>query len=70
MKEPKPRIKKITDEPVRDRKPPNPPQIGIPWGRAASEHRPGLFTRQYLAEHAEACAADTLIENIVNRPEK
>lgn len=59
MKDRKPRIKKTRKPPTRERKPPNPPQIGIPWGRAASEHRPGLFTRQYLTEHDEACAADT-----------
>ena len=34
------------------------PQITIPWGRGASEYRPGLFTKQYFVEHGEACAAD------------
>jgi len=37
------------------------------WGRGASEHRPGLFIKQYFAEHGEACAADiyrALSENI------
>ncbi|GAI24826.1 unnamed protein product, partial [marine sediment metagenome] len=29
-----------------------------PWGRGASEYRPGLFTKQYFVEHDEACAAD------------
>ena len=58
MKKREPRIKKAIEEPTRQRKPPNPPQIGVPWGRAASEHRPGLFTKQYLTEHSEACAAD------------
>ncbi|MFC1982634.1 hypothetical protein ACFLV5_02465 [Chloroflexota bacterium] len=43
---------------MSERKPPTHPQIGIPWGRAASEHRPGLFTKQYLMEHDEACAAE------------
>lgn len=46
------------EEPIRGREPPKPPQIGVAWGRAASEHRPGLFAKQYLAEHGEACAAD------------
>jgi len=46
------------EEPTRRRKPPKPPPIGVPWGRAASEHRPGLFTKQYLTEHGEACAAE------------
>jgi hypothetical protein len=58
MKEREPRIKKTIEEPTRERKPPNPPQIGVPWGRAASEHRPGLFTKQYLTEHSAACCAD------------
>ena len=58
MKQRKPRIRKVKKETTPTRKPPKPPQIGVPWGRAASEHRPGLFTRQYLAEHGEACAAD------------
>ena len=58
MEKQRPRIKKARQGPTRERKPPNPPQIAIPWGRAASEHRPGLFTRQYLMEHGEACAAD------------
>jgi hypothetical protein len=40
------------------RKGKNPPQVTTPWGRGASEHRPGLFTKQYLREHGEACAAD------------
>ncbi len=35
-----------------------PPDMSVPWGRGASEHRPGLFTKQYLTEHGEACAAD------------
>ena len=28
------------------------------WGRGASEYRPGLFTKQYLVKHGEACATD------------
>jgi len=58
MKEQRPGIKKARKQPTRERKPANPPQIAIPWGRAASEHRPGLFTKQYLTEHGETCAAD------------
>jgi len=34
------------------------PQITVGWGRAASEYRPGLFTKQYFENHGEACAAD------------
>lgn len=42
------------------------------WGRGASEHRPGLFTREYLAAHGEASCADVfaaLRENLdlINR---
>lgn len=56
MKE-RPRIKKAK-APSKERKLRNPPQITIPWGRGASEYRPGLFTKQYFVEHGEACAAD------------
>ena len=44
-----------------------PPDMSVPWGRGASEHRPGLFSEQYLMEHREACAADVfyaLRENV------
>ena len=58
MKDQRPRIRKGKKEPTRERKPSNPPQITIPWGRGASEYRPGLFTKQYLVKHGEACAAD------------
>jgi hypothetical protein len=72
MKERRPRIKQAKKEPTRERKPRNPPQITIAWGRGASEHRPGLFTKHYLIEHREACAADVfyaLRENLegINR---
>jgi len=58
MKQRKPRIKKARKEPTRERKPRNPPQISIPWGRGASEYRPGIFTKKYFEKHVEACAAD------------
>ena len=58
MREEKPRIRKARKEPIRKGTGPDPNRITIPWGRAASEHRPGLFTKQYLMEHEEACAAD------------
>jgi len=32
--------------------------MSAPWGRGASEYRPGLFAKRYLVEHGEACAAD------------
>jgi len=58
MEKRKPRIKRAQKEPTREGKGPDPNRMTIPWGRAASEHRPGLFTKQYLMEHGEACAAD------------
>lgn len=32
--------------------------VAVPWGRAASEYRPGLFAKLYFLDHREACAAD------------
>ena len=58
MKGSRPRIRKAKKEPTRKGTGPDPNRISIPWGRAASEHRPGLFTKQYLMEHGESCAAD------------
>ncbi len=58
MKESRPRIKKSREEPTRKRQNKNPPRITIPWGRGASEYRPGLFTKQYFEKHGEGCAAD------------
>jgi hypothetical protein len=58
MKNQRPRIKKARKEPSRKGKGPDPNRISIPWGRAASEYRPGLFTKEYFIEHGEACAAD------------
>ena len=54
----RPRIRKPKKEPTRDRKLRNPPRIATPWGRGASEYRPGLFTKQYFEKHGETCAAD------------
>jgi len=34
------------------------PNMSVPWGRGASEYRPGLFTKQYFVEYGETCAAD------------
>ena len=54
----KERIKKARKEPTREKKLMNPSKITIPWGRGASEYRPGLFTKQYFEKHGEACVAD------------
>lgn len=35
-----------------------PPNITAGWGRGASQYRPGLFTKKYLIQNNEACAAD------------
>ncbi len=58
MNQKRPRIKKARKEPTRKGKGPNPNRMSIPWGRGASEYRPGLFIRRYFEEHGEACAAD------------
>jgi hypothetical protein len=36
----------------------DPPKITGPWGRAASQHRPGLFAVQYFKKNNEICCAD------------
>lgn len=56
MKQETPRIRKARKEPTRKGSYPN--RITVPWGRGASEYRPGLFTKQYFVEHGESCAAD------------
>ncbi len=43
---------------MKERKSRNPPRVTAPWGRGASEYRPGLFTKQYFEAHKEACCAD------------
>jgi len=58
MKQQRPRIRKAPKRPTRERKPMNPPQVTIPWGRAASQYRPGLFSKKYLEQHGEGCCAD------------
>ena len=30
----------------------------VPWGRAASQYRPGIFIKKYLEAHGEGCCAD------------
>jgi hypothetical protein len=58
MKPQRAKAKKVKREPIRKSNPVNRPGITVPWGRGASEYRPGLFTRQYFVEHGEACCAD------------
>ncbi len=55
----RPRIRKEKKQPTRERKLKNPAiQITIPWGRGASEYRPGIFTKKYFEKHNETCCAD------------
>ena len=58
MKQQRPRIKKAKRELTSEREPGNPMQMTIPWGRGASDYRPGVFTKQYFEKHGDACAAD------------
>jgi len=48
----------MKSSPSKDKGRREPPNMSVPWGRGASEHRPGLFARQYFVQHGEACAAD------------
>jgi len=36
----------------------NRPNMAVPWGRGASEHRPGVFAKEYLRQHPEGSCAD------------
>jgi hypothetical protein len=54
----KPKNNKAKRQPKDGKQQKDPPQMAVPWGRAASAHRPGLFTKQYFEKHGEACAAD------------
>jgi len=72
MRQRKQRIKRAQRETTRKGRGSDPNRMTIPWGRAASEHRPGLFSKGYLTEHGEVCAADVfyaLRENLerINR---
>ena len=58
MRRLKRRVKKVRKEPTRKSYGPDPERISMPWGRGASEYRPGLFTKRYLEEHGEVCCAD------------
>lgn len=58
MKQQRLKIRKVKKEPIRERKPRNPPQITIPWGRGASAWRPGLLIKKHFEEHPESCCAD------------
>jgi len=38
-----------------------PSNKSTPWGRAASDFRPGIFTKKYFMEHGQACCADVYL---------
>jgi hypothetical protein len=58
MKNPRAKKPKMKKDPnnIKDRG--MPPNMSVPWGRAASEYRPGLFTKRYFENHSETCCAD------------
>jgi len=69
----KPRIKRMEKAPEHRSTAMNPNDISVPWGRAGSDYRPGVFTKRYFEEHGEACAADiyyALSQEIKNMNEK
>jgi hypothetical protein len=58
MKSPQARKVQTEKDPSKNKGRRGPPNMSVSWGRGASEYRPGLFTKQYLVNHGEACAAD------------
>jgi len=53
-----PKIKNASRESTPEGKGSEPKHVVVPWGRGASEYRPGLFAKRYLVKHGAACAAD------------
>ena len=53
----KPTINQEVNYKSSARKSTNPLKVTVPWGRSASEFRPGIFAKQYLTEHDEASAS-------------
>jgi len=53
-----PKTTRAKREPRKEKQHRDPPRIAVPWGRGASEYRPGLFTKQYFEKQGEACCAD------------
>ena len=58
MKQQRRRASKVRKQPTRDKQHRDSLNIAVGWGRAGSQYRPGLFTKQYFEKHGEACAAD------------
>jgi hypothetical protein len=58
MKQRRRKTRNAKEEPAEEKHHGDLLQMTVPWSRGASEYRPGLFTRRYLLEHGEACAAE------------
>jgi hypothetical protein len=58
MKRQRSTAKKAERQPGKGKQNRNSLNIAVGWGRAGSQYRPGLFTKQYFVEHGEACCAD------------
>lgn len=51
-------IEVSSDDPGKGNDARNGRRVTTPWGRGASEYRPGRFAKQYFEKHGEACCAD------------
>jgi hypothetical protein len=58
MKQQRPRARKTKKRSSDEKQPKKSPRIAVGWGRAGSQHRPGLFIRNYLTQHSEGSCAD------------
>jgi hypothetical protein len=58
MKQRRRKTRNTKEEPGEEKQHRDLPRMAVPWGRGASEYRPGIFTKQYFEKHGEACAAD------------
>jgi len=72
VKQQRPEARKAQKGTGRAKRHSNPSRIAVGWGRGGSQHRPGLFAKDYLIQHPESSCADVfhaLRENleIMNR---
>lgn len=59
MEQQRPKARKTSKQSSEEKQHRDPPRVAVPWGRGASEYRPGIFTKRYFVEHGgEGCAAD------------
>jgi hypothetical protein len=54
----KPKVNRAKQQPKEEKQKKDPPQVVVPWGRASSQYRPGLFSIDYFLKHDEGCAAE------------